>query len=97
MFLNNDAPIPTTLRPTPTRLLKPLFPMFEQCVLLIPDVEGAKSLRQERQRAASRKAKAREGKKKNRGPAPPPEESSSSEEEEEEVVDSSSGEEEESD
>ena len=65
-----------------------------QCVLLIPDVEGARALRRERQRAASRKAN-QAGKGKNKGAAPEPaeEDSSSSEEEEED----SSSEEEESD
>ncbi|CAM9526579.1 unnamed protein product [Pylaiella littoralis] len=61
------------------------------CCLLIPDTDGARALRQERQRAASRKA--RESAKKGRkgAPAPVEEDSSSSEEEE-----CSSGEEEES-
>lgn len=64
----------------------------QKCVLIIPDAEGARALRQKRQQEASRKARASaRGKKKN---APPVQESSSSsEEEEEEEADSSSDEE----
>ncbi|CAM9989995.1 unnamed protein product [Ectocarpus sp. 6 AP-2014] len=63
------------------------------CVLLIPDAEGARALRQKRQQEASRKARASaKGKKKKNAP-PVPDTSSSSEEEEEEEADSSSDEE----
>lgn len=65
-----------------------------QCVLLIPDAEGARALRRERQRAASRKAKeVGKGKKKGAAPEPVVEDSSSSESEDED----DSSEEEESD
>ena len=65
-----------------------------QCVLLIPDAEGARALRRERQRAASRKAN-QLGKGKNKRAAPEPQEdTTSSEEEEEEEQDGSSEEDE---
>lgn len=68
------------------------------CVLLIPDVEGARALRQQRQKAATRK-KAKEAKAGGGAgagvQAAPVDESSSSEEEEEEEQEGDSSEEEE--
>ena len=94
------SPLPSPPLPSSNPLLPPrphalpfCHKFVSQCVLLIPDAEGARTLRRERQRAASRKAKEL-GKGKGKVAAPEPVEDSSSSEEEEE---DSSGEEEESD